>query len=82
MIDEGELLSSRLAWETMAVFLKCALPLLGVALLFGVLGQGAQTRFNVSFQSIRPKWSKLNPITGNEAAVFHEECDRTGKKYD
>ena len=64
MIDEGELLSSRLAWETMAVFLKCALPLLGVALLFGVLGQGAQTRFNVSFQSIRPKWSKLNPITG------------------
>lgn len=64
-VTDGEsLLSAHLAWETTVVFLKCALPLLGAALLFGILGHGVQTRFNISFRSVRPKWSKLNPLTG------------------
>lgn len=62
--DLEDLFSARLAWATLAAFLKCALPLLGIALVCGVLAQGAQTRFNVSFKAVRPKWSKLNPVTG------------------
>lgn len=62
--SQEELFSSRLAWETIAVFGKCAFPLLGAALILGIVSHGAQTRFNVSFQSIRPKWSKLNPLSG------------------
>lgn len=44
--------------------LKCSLPLLLVAMVLGILGHGVQTRFNVSFKMIRPKFSKLNPING------------------
>ena len=43
---------------------KCSLPLLLVAFLLGILSHGVQTRFNVSFKSIQPKLSKLNPISG------------------
>lgn len=62
--NEKEIFSSQLVSVTLATFFKCALPLLGTALVCGILAQGVQTRFNVSFQSIRPKFSKLNPITG------------------
>lgn len=44
--------------------LKCTLPILLWASLLGVLAHGVQTRFNVSFQSVKPKMSKLNPISG------------------
>ena len=44
--------------------LKCALPLLVLALFLGVVSHGVQTRFNVSFKSIRPKWNRLNPLSG------------------
>ncbi|MFR8069374.1 MAG: flagellar biosynthesis protein FlhB [Clostridium sp.] len=64
IMNGEDLFTAQLAWETAGVFLKCTLPLLLTALILGVLGQGAQTRFNVSFQSIRPKWSKMNPLTG------------------
>ena len=46
------------------LFLKCALPLLLLALLLGIVAHGVQTRFNVSFKSIRPKWNRLNPLSG------------------
>ena len=44
--------------------LKCSLPLLLMSLLLGFLGHGIQTRFNLTFKPLRPKFSKLNPITG------------------
>lgn len=44
--------------------LKCALPLLLTAMALGILGHGIQTRFLVTFKSVRPKFSKLNPIKG------------------
>ena len=59
-----ELFSARLAWITLLSFLKCAFPLLLIAIVCGILAQGVQTRFNISFQSIRPKWNKINPIAG------------------
>ena len=62
--DPQELLSSQLFSVTVVTFLKCALPLLLAALVLGILAHGAQTRFNVSFQVVKPKFGKLNPFTG------------------
>ncbi len=44
--------------------LKCALPLLLTALALGIVSHGVQTRFNLSFKVLKPKFSKLNPISG------------------
>lgn len=62
--DVETFLSARLAVETLTVFLQCSMPLLLTAMVLGILAHGVQTRFNVSFQSIKPKFSKLNPISG------------------
>lgn len=43
---------------------KCALPLLLASMLLGIAAHGTQTRFNVSFKVVQPKFSKLNPISG------------------
>ena len=59
-----DMLSASLVFVTLSVFLKCALPLLLLALLLGIVAHGVQTRFNVSFKSIRPKWNRLNPLSG------------------
>lgn len=55
---------SRLAAITMLSILKCAVPPLLLAVLLGILTQGVQTRFNLSFEVIKPKFSNLNPISG------------------
>lgn len=44
--------------------LKCSLPVLLMSLLLGILSHGIQTRFNISFQLLKPKLSKLNPLKG------------------
>lgn len=44
--------------------IKSALPVLLVSMILGILGHGVQTRFNVSFQLLKPKLSKMNPING------------------
>lgn len=44
--------------------LKCALPLLVIAMILGILGHGIQTRFLFTWESVKPKFSKLNPISG------------------
>ena len=44
--------------------LKCSLPLLLTSVVLGIIGHGTQTRFNVTFKPLRPKFSKLNPING------------------
>ena len=62
--EQESFLSPQLAYATMLSFLRCALPLLAVAMACGIIAHGAQTRFNVSFKSIRPKFSKLNPLSG------------------
>lgn len=59
-----DMLSVSLVFMTLSVFIKCALPLLLLALVLGIVVHGVQTRFNVSFQSIRPKWNRLNPLSG------------------
>lgn len=49
---------------TVISLLKCSLPLLIVSVILGILGHGVQTRFLVTFKPLRPKLSKLNPISG------------------
>lgn len=44
--------------------IKCAMPVLLASMVLGIIAHGVQTRFNVSFESLRPKFSKMNPITG------------------
>ena len=44
--------------------IKCAMPALLASMVLGIIAHGVQTRFNVSFQSLRPKFSKMNPING------------------
>ena len=63
-LEPQAMLSPATAAATLEALLKCALPLLGIVTLCGIAASGAQTRFNVSFRALRPKFSKLNPITG------------------
>lgn len=49
---------------SMVSLLKCALPLLAVSMALGILGHGIQTRFLFTMESVKPKFSKLNPISG------------------
>ncbi len=44
--------------------LKCALPLLLMSMGLGIVAHGVQTRFNVTFKPLHPKFSKFNPING------------------
>lgn len=57
-------LSAQLLGTTLRVMLQCALPLLLGALMFGIISHGVQSRFNVSFTPLKPKFSKLNPLKG------------------
>ena len=63
-LDGSLMLSVQIVYRFLWVFVKCAMPLLLVTMLLGILSHGAQTRFNITFKVIRPKLSKLNPISG------------------
>lgn len=56
--------SAQIFTYTVVSVLECALPLLLTALVLGIAAHGVQTRFNISFKVLRPKFSKLNPISG------------------
>lgn len=62
--DLSEFLSASFYSFTVMSFLKCVLPLLLVTMVCGILAAGVQTRFNVTFKPLKPKLSKLNPISG------------------
>ncbi len=62
--SQASMLTFQLFVATASAFIKCALPLLLVAMVCGIIAGGVQTRFNVTFKVIRPKFSKLNPIKG------------------
>lgn len=50
--------------ETLFFILRLALPLLGVALVAGLLTNYAQVGFLFSLETIQPKLSKINPLKG------------------
>lgn len=62
--DMEQFYSSQLMFISITSFLKCGLPLLLAALMCGIIVHGTQTRFNVAFKALKPKFSKLNPLTG------------------
>lgn len=62
--EQEAVLGAPLFFDTVFMILRCILPLLAVAFLLAVLSAGVQTRFNVSFRSVKPKFSRLNPLSG------------------
>lgn len=62
--SQASLLTFQLFMVSVIAFFKCALPLLLVAMVCGIVAGGVQTKFNVTFKVLRPKFSKLNPIKG------------------
>lgn len=62
--EMGQFLSARFFFVTLEAILKCALPPLLTASVLGILSHGIQTRFNISAEVIKPKFGKLNPVTG------------------
>ncbi len=50
--------------DTMITIAIVALPFLFLMSAIGVVGTGVQTRFLFTMESVKPKFSKLNPING------------------
>ena len=50
--------------ETMLTIAKVVLPFLAAMVAVGVLGTAVQTRFLFTMETVKPKFSKLNPISG------------------
>jgi flagellar biosynthetic protein FlhB len=67
----GHLTRATITIETvqgmLGTFLKwlgiCTLPIMGVAVVAGVLGSGLQSRFHLTTQALQIKWERLNPIS-------------------
>lgn len=64
MMDEPLAASAHIFAYMVIAVLKCSMPVLLVSMVLGILGHGTQTRFNVSFKMLKPKFSKMNPING------------------
>lgn len=53
-----------LMMESMVLIAVTCLPLLLISVAAAVVGTGAQTKFLVTTKNLRPKFSRLNPISG------------------
>lgn len=64
-VSDNALSSSPSIYIYMVIaMVKCTMPILVVSMILGILGHGVQTRFNISFYMLKPKFSKMNPING------------------
>ena len=63
-LEQESVLAYRLFAATAITFLKCSLPLLLSSMALGIAAHGVQTRFNISFKTLKPKFDRLNPISG------------------
>lgn len=64
MAQEGEPVSTKLLMQGVSVFASVVGPLFAATILLTLIATMAQTRLLVAFESIKPKFSKLNPISG------------------
>lgn len=48
----------------MVVFTNCVGPIVGAALLGGLLAGGIQNRFHTASEALTPNWERLNPVSG------------------
>ena len=53
-----------LMFKVMMYFMKIVLPISLIIMVFGILGSLIQTGLFFSMESLKPKFSKLNPLTG------------------
>ena len=53
-----------LMFKVMMSFMKIVLPISLIIMVFGILGSLIQTVLFFSMESLKPKFSKLNPLTG------------------
>ena len=63
-LEQESVLAYRLFAATAITFLKCSLPLLLSSMALGIAAHGVQTRFNISFKTLKPKFDRLYPISG------------------
>lgn len=54
----------QVGWQAVLVIVKCVFPLGLISIAFAVLGTGVQTRFLFTWDPLKFKLSKLNPING------------------
>jgi flagellar biosynthetic protein FlhB len=52
------------AWRGSLVFLQCAAPAVGAAMLGGLLAGGVQNRFNTASEALGVHWERLNVAEG------------------
>lgn len=64
LVDNLGSVGKALLTESIVLVAMTCLPLLMISVTAAVLGTGVQTKFLVSKKSIRPKFSRLNPISG------------------
>ena len=64
LADDPLAASAHIFAYMVAAMVKCSMPILLVSMVLGILGHGIQTRFNISFKMLKPKFSKMNPING------------------
>lgn len=54
----------KIGWDMAVLILKTAFPLLLISCLISVVITMAQTRMLVSFEAMKPKFSRMNPLSG------------------
>lgn len=64
LVDNLGSVGKALLTDSIVLVAMTCLPLLMISVTAAVLGTGVQTKFLVSKKSIRPKFSRLNPISG------------------
>ena len=62
-------------------FMKIILPICLIIMIFGILGNLIQTGLMFSGESLKPKFSKLNPISGFKKYVFSKSFRESCKEY-
>mgnify|MGYP002510229705 FL=1 len=72
-------LSGEMSVQGVMVILKTVGPVVAVAILCAVAATFAQTRFLVSTESIKPKFSRLSPLQGFKRLFSMKSLVETGK---
>ena len=72
-------LSGEMSIQGIMVILKTVGPVVAVAILCAVAATFAQTRFLVSTESIKPKFSRLSPLQGFKRLFSMKSLVETGK---
>lgn len=63
-VDDLSIVGKELLWSSTILIAETCLPILLIAIAVSVIATGAQTKFLFTGKSVRPKFSKLNPING------------------